>query len=149
MYRFNFFNLQVHFLRIWTEQTWKSSLPGWDICDRFERKLDKSLGESPNEFIETKEDVSLRLILKNWGGNCLFIILFILTCECEIFFEKRANIKRGYGFAIGDQGTTCTLVYCGLKKNLWRAFLLFFFFQLQRKEWIAFKNCICFHFLII
>ena len=120
----------MHFLRIWTQQIWKSSLPGWDICDRFERKLNKSFGESPNEFIETKQDVSLRLILKNWGGNwpkvCYHFVYFDMG-GWDILWKRGANIKRGCGFAIGDQGTTCTLVYC-VWKNSWRAFLLFYCF---------------------
>ena len=42
----------------------------WNIY-KFERKFNKHSGErkSPKEFIEISKDVSLRLILKEKGGN--------------------------------------------------------------------------------
>ena len=75
------------------------------------------------------QDTSLKLILKDQGGNRQYICYHFvdLDLRVEIFFEKEwAGENGGLNFEIGDIGTSAQ-VYWKLKKVSCKACLLCFF----------------------
>ena len=115
---------------------------------KFERKFNNHSGDwredkAPKNFIELWKDVSLRLILKDKGGNRHYVYHFVYPyLRLETSSKMRGHQKKG---EIEDWDTFAHL-YWSFKEISCRVCLLFLVFFGAKKR-MAFKSLFFFSFL--